>query len=158
MAGKTQDIYTINAAVTSGSANAYVEGEISTNLALQASQAMKILFLEIQHPPFDSVIAANDTSYLQLTKASKTAIVSLTDPDVILADHMTLALLTSGGSIYTPFRRYDFTSIGGILIAKEKLYLANQTVGWSAAATARIRIYYELVRLTPTQLITLVTD
>jgi len=132
------------ASATQGSADAFAQTTIPTGLNLIGNLAYKINCVRWFHTPLLAVDA--QAMIVTLTRRSKTAIATWTDPDSILYIAKNVELATSGAFV----DEYVGTWIpeSDCYIVEDYLYLQIDSTATTAANTARIRIEYESVRVT----------
>jgi len=136
--------------VVTSAANVYTETEIIVpvmrfGFTKGRAQVIELLRIYIEMPR-PSVAAASDVARVQITTQSKSALVNFDNPDVIFKNEE--VNLENGAPathvFFNPFREVDYTDNAGhgIIIAGTSLFLAMDTTGFGAVATARVKILY----------------
>lgn len=147
----------LNLAVSESAANTFTQAELQTPVIPQwtdgKAMVMEILkiFVELGNPDIVNVTITGATA--QITKVSRTAIITLNDPDCIIKREKYTHVFDTGATDATVFRQYedqldcyDLTdgAGNGYLFAKQKIYIAIQCSNCTAVKTVRAKILYRL--------------
>lgn len=134
----------ILASVTQGSNDAFAETTIPTGLSLIGNLAYQ---LRCVHWQTSAMLAVDATNIIVgLTRRTKSASSSWTDPDCIWLYRRDVELATSGAFTAESVGTYVFP--GPTYVVEDNLFLNIDSAGTSATNTALIRIEYDIVRVT----------
>ncbi|MBA7709591.1 hypothetical protein ES703_118512 [subsurface metagenome] len=127
--------------------NVYVETQIPTPTSKTENMAMLIHSIEL-HPstPADAAPANGDTVSLQLSKTSKSAIMTLAVADIIAKYKVQTVTNATYLQLYEIGQQKQ-TFDPPILYPHANLYFATNTVGFAAVTSAYIRIGYTLEKV-----------
>ncbi len=109
------------------------------------AQVIEVLWVEWSFSGMELLNAGSEALAMQITTTSKTALVSLADPDVVaIASREFYALLTSGAAGGDMVTHVDLTDGAGhgLLVATPQIFFGVNSVGLAAAATGAARIAY----------------
>jgi len=137
----------LRAKVTQVTANVYAEAQIPCPTSKTENMAMLIHSIELRPSmKIDSVPTDTDTVNLHLTKASKTTLANLLDPDVI-TDYKSVTILGAVMNDVLEFGQELATFDPPILYPRTNLYLGIYTVGLTTVISAYARIGYTLEKV-----------
>ncbi len=109
------------------------------------AQVIEVLWVEWSFTGAELFNAAAESLTMQLTTTNKTALVSISDPDIIaLTSREFYALVTSGGGVGDMITHIDMTDGAGhgLLVATPNIFFGVGSTGLAAAATGAARIAY----------------
>lgn len=144
----------LSATVTQGSADAFATTSVATGLA-NASLGYKVRGITYQCPAF---VETDCDFQLQVVRRVPTAIVAITDRTLVHALDFNLIITTSGQQIYPRLREFWFDDNLDLLLVEDPIYFSIDSSGTSATNAARVRIYYEEVRLSETAKLAALTE
>ena len=155
---KRPALYQLRDTVTQSSVGAYTESTITTNLPLSERLGMIIKEVEFEFIDFDT--DSNNTQSLQLLCESQTEEIYIDDESLIAK--AAIRTEVSGTATNFAFQPTLFkqTFVYGITVAQKELYFGIDTPEDPAKGgvkTGKIRISYELIKLSDAQLIALAT-
>jgi hypothetical protein len=145
----------LTGSATQGSADAFVQAEISTALSGQTQRAFRVREVLFEHP----LIAGNGANIaISLSRRSKTAEPVITDRDVMAKVNVSVSLTTSGAFPLERVRRLTWAEDDELLIVEDPIYLVVDSASTGAANTVYCRIGYELVNISAVDRLTLLTQ
>lgn len=151
-AKKKQALYTLAGSVTMSAAQTYTEATLVTNLAIADRYGMSIQRVTFEHTNFS---VSEPRSMVLLTEA-QTAMKHIHNEDVICKSSNVSHITTTGGFAISLMDMQTF--VPGIVIAQKELYLGIYTDDDDVlAGTGSIRVEYELIKLSDSELIALAT-
>lgn len=151
-ARKKQALYSLAGSVTMSAINTYTEATLVTNLAIADRYGMSIQRVTFEHTNFSVGYARS----MVLLTESQTAMKHIHNEDVVCKTSSTSNLTTTGGLVAPLMDIQRF--VPGIVIAQKELYLGIYTDGDdSVVGTGSIRVDYELIKLSDSELIALAT-
>lgn len=133
------------ASVVEGSADAFAETTIATGLSLIGNLAYQIRGIWYTHTSLKAVDAS--AIYMSITRRTKTAIATVTDPDAIWILRKNVELATSG-AFATEFAGYFSFADNPTYIVEDYVYIQLDSDATTAACSATVRIEYDIVRVT----------
>lgn len=130
---------------TQGGADTFNQGSVATGIVPENGVGFRVLSIDVAFISVFITLSADSWIMWSITRDTKTAAVSLNDPDTIYFNGFSNALTTSGEVIVPQV--YRSTLIDGIYIVEPTIYfqLGSASTGITNVATARI--YYEEVSL-----------
>lgn len=144
----------LSATLTQGSADAFVEAAITTNLVPADGYAFKV-----SHIAYDGLLQAGvNNSYCEfaISRDTKTAVPHYDDPDTLFYFKRRAVFATSGLSLENVSD--VLTLQNGIYIVEPTIYVDMDSSATAAVQTMNIRIYYEEVKLTEVEILRLLNN
>lgn len=144
----------LSANVVQGSADAFVQDTVPTNLIPSDGFAFKL-----KHIMFDrtsaNLVASGDISF-SLTRDTKTAVVKYDDPDTIFF-HTELIKMTTSGAIVSPGSGV-ITFPDGIFVVEPNIYLQLDSTATTVVNSMNARIYYEEVKISEVEILRILNN
>lgn len=138
---------------TQGSADAFVEAQITTGLQNVARQAFRIRRIEFQFPP---IVAVDSSFSLCLARKTLAAIPTMTAHSVIRLHTRQVELTTSGLGIVDLQAEWTYSREEDLVIVEDPLYFQCDSATTSAANTFYCRIGYETRTITEVERLAIV--
>ncbi len=142
---KSRIIQTLRASVTQGSADAYAEQVINTNI----QQEGRLVYVVTDAVVEVSAQGTNDTIEIALCRQTKSSLPYINDPDVLSKFVWMSALTTSGATELTRLQHRSFAE--PIPIAVPQLFFQLDSSGAAGALTAYLMLRYYTERVTEAQ-------
>lgn len=152
----------VRSSVTESAANTFTEAQINLPVVVAEGFVIEAHLVEFQIPGPDlAALQATDDNAsvsVQLTKATQSAIVPLSDPDYIYGHQLqwlSPAARTAEKAPVLPIQLFgalNWQFPEPILLPFEQIHLGAVSFGLASAQTYRVRIGYKTVRLTTRQL------
>lgn len=136
MAAKATPYKYLKGSVVQGSADAFVQGSVSTGLSGEEKKALRVKSLVIRRP---SMVADAANLQIAFSRKSLSAFPVLSDRHVCFMHEETVELTTSGAWIQPVTLRWRFAE-DDFLIVEDPIYFVVDSASTSAANT----VYYEL--------------
>lgn len=154
LTGGTGDVnpQTLGGSVTLSSANTYTQIEIQlpVNRALPGrrnmAQVVEALWVEFDIGPSESFNLLTEAMRAQVTTASQTVVVPISDSSMIAKMSVNMSILTTGGGILNDIYHFDLHDGNGhgLLIATQSMFFGVNSVGLTGAAGASFRMGYRI--------------
>jgi len=139
----------LNSAVvtlTQGSADAFVQGSILTNLS-GSGQAWKVRQVWREISSVSTGFPGADCEFsVAITRRSKAAMPLISDTDVVWKDQHVFGVTTSGATDFDGVIIDNFDD-PGIIMPEDTIYAQLDSTGTGGAVTAILRINYEIVKI-----------
>lgn len=144
-----------NATLTQGSADAFVEGSISTGLQPADGFAFRILVVEIllaQGLPINN----NPRIEWSICRDSKLAVAGLDDEECMYSDAIENRLLTSGAAQTRCLITHR--PEGGLLVVEPTIWIQMDSNNTTLSNSADFRLHYDTVKLTEVEILRLLNN
>lgn len=141
---------------TQGSADAFVEASVATDIVPEDGLILKVNKLEFQITNSLAALAADFHIFWSLTRDTKTAVADLSDGDTIVSDAVVFALTTSGSSVIPTRFEYNYSS--GLYLVEPLTYLQLDSSSTGLSLVMDCRIYYEEVRATEVEILRIINN
>lgn len=145
------------ATATQGSADAFVQTSISTALSGLTREVLDIRELVIGWPALSVATIAGARVAMALTRVSFAAECQINDLGVVMKWDRINRFTTSGHGWGPLVERFTFGE-GELLLAEDPIYFQLDSDATSASNVARIRIGYEIARVTEVERLALRLD
>lgn len=142
------------ATVTQASNDAFATAEMATGLA-NLSLGYRVRGIVFQMPVLPEVDCDCD---VQLVRRTPTALVNIADRTLIWSHNVIKQLTTSGTFIFSQFVSWIFPKDLEMLIVEDPIFLSIDSTTTSASNTARVRVFYEEVKLSETAKLAALTE
>lgn len=139
-----------------GGADAFVQGTVATDIVPEDGLILKVTAVWFEIVTSMAGLAADAHLFWSLTRDTKTAVATLSDPDCFLADTFVLALTTSGAVAFSQVWRYPDQQ--GIYLVEPTLYGQLDSSSTSLTLTANFRVFYEEVRANEVDILRITTN
>lgn len=140
---------------TESGANTFTEEEVITPVGRATNMALAVFGAMFEFSGFDT-IADGDKLEAQLTKNSKSAIVSCDNSDFILGRKVEFSMTTSGAFALELIKWVGLPRPK--IYANSKMYLGMKSTGQAAANSVSVEIIYVLRSVHPTIMNRALTD
>lgn len=141
-------------AMTQGSGDAFVQGSVLTGLSGRQAYNLRALFFEFV--PAAWTFANGQDLSLAVTRRSKTAMPTLTDPDVIWMRKFRAVMVTSGAIFFQQADSYVFPQ-EEVPIVEDTLYAQMDSTSLTNAWSSIIRLDVELDTISDIDRLNLIT-
>lgn len=141
---------------TQGSADAFVEAEITTGLSTLDRSAYRILEIGVQLPGIPAVNGAN--LEVSLSRQSQAAIAAMNDRSLLFRESAYLALATSGVAYQNTTRRWQPIDAANLIVVEETLYFQLDSSGTSNANTVKGYILVDLLSVSEADKVALIAQ
>jgi hypothetical protein len=127
-------------ALTSGSADAFVQGSVLTGLSGRQAYNLRAISWELVNPQAGSLANNSEISF-SITRRSKTAIPLISDTDVIWKKRLDFKVTTSGAITFISAGS-EAIALQEIPLVEETLYaqLDSSSLGYAASVVLRLDV------------------
>lgn len=161
LTGGTKDVnpQLLGGAVTQLAINTYLQSEIPIpvmrmGMSNSKAQVIELLWVDV-FMPADNVSGTAVRVTMQLATSSQTAIVPMSDADIIFAREFWHTTLTSGAWSHEVIQRVTLHDGAGhgLIVAAPSLFLGMSTQGQTLNQTVRVKIAYRFKNVSLTEFV-----
>lgn len=142
--------------MTQGGADAFVQGTVDTGILASEGRGLQVVGMDFSLLESQGPLSADADISWSLTRATKTAVVGLSDEDAIIFDRLSFALTTSG--TYQVRGLYRYEALAGIYIVEPTLYGQLDSTATGIVQTGYWRIYYQEVALSEVDILRILNN
>lgn len=139
--------------LTQGSADAFVQGVINTEIVPENGIGLRMTRLEMLKPYMPAVAAAD--RQWSITRDTKTAVANLSDPDCMYADGDKMVLVTSG-AVHQKLREEN--ELNSVFVVEPQIYIQLDSTATTLTNTFYFRLHYEEVKLSEVEILRLLNN
>jgi len=144
----------ISATATQGSANAFVDSEVTTGLSGTSGRGLQIQRINFEAPEIEN--SDNDDWEVALSRRAKSAMPLVTDIDVIRKWKILMSVGAAG--TWASNQIIEWVPTYDVFIVEDPLHLLVDSTGLAGAQTVSMEIFCELVTISDIDRLTILTQ